>query len=135
MKQKTSSLLTILLFLQAVAFAQVDSLVLVKQSRIGYCNAKIEQVAILNMRMAVKETEINLLNSRLDNKQAEITSLNVDIGTYISQLAIKNVENKEITQQNLNYKVEVKQLKKEKVVLKIGLVGVIGLCIWSWISN
>lgn len=132
MKQKILNIFLLLLSFKAVG--QTDSLILVKQSRIGYCNAKIEQVQILNTRIIEKDAAAVILNNRIANKEEEISSLHVSINTYKMQLLIKEEEKKEEHEQNLATQTENKQLKKQNRGLKVGLVGAVILILWSWIS-
>lgn len=131
MKQKISTAI-FLFFLQAVSYAQIDSLVLVKQSRISYCNGKIQQVAILNDRLLVKDSAIVISNQRIDKKEEEIKLYQKDIDTYKQQLSIKVTINKIVSQQNEELKIENKQLKKKGLVKTLGIVGLTVLTITSW---
>jgi len=138
MKQKIKLLAILLLLLllpKAVLLAQTDTLMLVKQSRISFCNSKIEQVAILNSRLEVKDAEIVNLSTRLEGKDQQIASFNKSIQFLNEQLHISNSETSTVKQQFLEVKNENKQLRKKNFVQKIGLVAITVLCIWSFASN
>lgn len=130
-----------ILFLQASLYAQtnkiqgVDTLVLVQSKMIAYCNGKIQQVAILNERMLVKDTIISILDKRVNNKEQEIKSYQVDIDTFKEQILVKNTEETIYKQQDQHQKTEIKQLRKKMIVLKIGLVAISCLEIYTLIRK
>jgi hypothetical protein len=123
--------LLLILFQQAVCYAQTDSLVLVRLSRVNYCNGKIYEVKILNNRVLVKDELIINLNQQISKKQEEIDSYLVDIDVFKKQLLNRNSGLEIYKQQDLHQKTEIKQLRKKNVVLKIGLVVISGITVWS----
>ena len=124
-------ILLLILFQQAVCYAQTDSLVLVRLSRVNYCNGKIYEVKILNNRVLVKDELIINLNQQISKKQEEIDSYLVDIDVFKKQLLNRNSGLEIYKQQDLHQKTEIKQLRKKNVVLKIGLVVISGITVWS----
>ncbi len=92
-------------------------------------------MAIISDRLIIKENEIIILNTRIDKQQELYQSVLNDNTTYIAQLAIRKVELTDTNQQNQALKVEVKQLKKEKGVLKIGFVGVVVIAVYGWLKG
>jgi len=133
------NLILCLLFLQASLYAQQneygDSLVSIKESRITYCLGKIEQVNILNERILTKDSVNIILLRKVDNKDKQIFSLNTDVQTYQEQITIQNQEKGIYKQQDLQQKVEIRQLHKKILLLKIGLVAVSALEIYTLIKH
>jgi len=130
------SLILCLLFQQAVLYAQEnDSLVLVHESRIAYCLGKIEQVRILNERILVKDSTSAILLARVSNKDKQISSLNTDVQAYQQEITNNNQEKFIYKQQDLQQKVEIRQLHKKIVLLKIGLVAIAILEVYTLISS
>jgi hypothetical protein len=127
--------LLLILFQQAVCYAQTDSLVLVRLSRVNYCNGKIYEAKILNDRVLVKEGQIVNLNQQISKKQEEIDSYLTDIDTFKKQLLNRNSGLEIYKQQDLHQKTEIKQLRKKNVVLKIGLVVISGITVWSLLKQ
>jgi hypothetical protein len=127
--------LLLILFQQAVCYAQTDSLVLVRLSRVNYCNGKVYEAKILNDRVLVKEGQIINLNQQISKKQEEIDSYLTDIDVFKKQLLNRNSGLEIYKQQDLHQKTEIKQLRKKNVVLKIGLVVISGIAGYSIINS
>lgn len=133
-------IISLLILSQQAVFAQVkpefiqpDTLLLVRQSRINYCLNKIEEVNVLDQRMVVKDTEIKLLNTRIQNKYDEISSYKKDQEASNKQLQADaswiDLKTSEVTQT----RTEVKVLKKKVFTLKVVVVALLALTVYSWV--
>jgi len=129
------NLILCFLFLQASIYAQVDTLVLIKESRVAYCLGKIQQVNILNERILVKDSLSNILLERISDKDKQIFSLNTDIQAYQQQITIRNTEVFDLKKQDLQNKMEIRQLHKKIILLKIGLVAISILEVYTLINS
>jgi len=133
--QKINLILLFLILPQAVLYAQVDTLVIVKQSRINYCLSKIDQVQLITDRLEVKDAALVVLNKRIDQKDLTIKSLESSLLLSKDQQDILKATEKIALQQNQNLSEENKQLKKKVVVQKIGLVAITILLVLSLIQS
>jgi hypothetical protein len=133
------NLILCLLFVQASIYAQEneyrDSLVSIKESRIAYCLGKIQPVFILNERILIKDSVTTILLNRVSDKDKQIFSLNSDIATYQQQITIRNTEVFDLKQQDLQNKVEIRQLHKKIILLKIGLVAIAILEVYTLVTS
>jgi len=131
MKQNISFLILVIsLLIASQATAQVqDTLVLVKQSRIDFCNSKIEQVNILSTRLLNKDAEVVILNNLVATKELEITSFKREQIVFNTELELERSKTGLITEQNKALESEVKQLRKKSAVKTIAIYSLIGLIV------
>lgn len=134
MKQSTKIVIFLLLSQQAIGHikmdtVKIDTLILVKHSRIAYCNSKVDEAFILNERVLVQGEKVINLENRLTNKEAEIESFRNSLQFTNDQLHIAHSETSTVRQENQEVKDENKQLRKTNIVQKIGLVALTVLCI------
>lgn len=135
MKQKIIKIVILLLLSQQaighikIDTVKVDTLILVKHSRIAYCNSKVEEAFVLNERVLIQGEKVINLENRLENKEAEIDSFRNSLQFTNDQLHIAHTETSTVRQENQEVKDENKQLRKTNIVQKIGLVALTVLCI------
>lgn len=108
---------------------KIDTLILVKHSRIAYCNSKVDEAFVLNERVLVQGEKVINLENRLTNKESEIESFRNSLQFTNDQLHIAHSETSTVRQENQEVKDENKQLRKTNIVQKIGLVALTVLCI------
>ena len=132
MKQKIINVTIILVLLCEAVSAQQDTLVLVKQSRIAYCNSKIAEVAVLKERVINFEGTIVTLNSRVGEKEREVESLNRSLAHQVEKTTLSEVGEETVRQENLEVKNENKKLHKKVTLQKVGLIVLTVLTVWSW---
>lgn len=114
-------------------YVQPDTLLLVKQSRVNYCLNKIAEVDILQQRVVVKDTEIKLLNTRIQNKDDEIASRIKDQEAFSKQLQANASWIDLKTSEVIQTKTQVKVLKKKIFTLKVAVVALVALTVYSWV--
>jgi len=130
MKQKTISILILLLSIQAV-YAQ-DTLVLIKQSRIAYCNSKVAEVAVLKERVINFEGTIVTLKNNIVNKNEANESLERSLTFTENKLNLETEITETVRQENQEVKNENKKLQKKVTWQKVGLIALTVLTVWSW---
>jgi len=130
MKQKIISTLILVLSLQAV-YAQ-DTLVLIKQSRIAYCNSKIAEVAVLKERVINFEGTIVTLKNNIVNKNEANESLERSLTFTENKLNLETEITETVRQENQEVKNENKKLQKKVTWQKVGLIALTVLTVWSW---
>jgi len=130
MKQKIISTLILLLSIQAV-YAQ-DTLVLIKQSRIAYCNSKIAEVAVLKERVINFEGTIVTLKNNIVNKNEANESLERSLTFTENKLNLETEITETVRQENQEVKNENKKLQKKVTWQKVGLIALTVLTVWSW---
>ena len=130
MKQKIISTLILLLSIQAV-YAQ-DTLVLIKQSRIAYCNSKIAEVAVLKERVINFEGTIVTLKNNIVTKNEANESLERSLTFTENKLNLETEITETVRQENQEVKNENKKLQKKVTWQKVGLIALTVLTVWSW---
>jgi len=130
MKQKIISTLILLLSIQAV-YAQ-DTLVLIKQSRIAYCNSKVAEVAVLKERVINFEGTIVTLKNNIVNKNEANESLERSLTFTENKLNLETEITETVRQENQEVKNENKKLQKKVTWQKVGLIALTVLTVWSW---
>ena len=108
-------------FAQDKTEASVDTILHVPLSRVRFCVSKAQEVVFLNERLLVKDQQIVLANNLVEEKNKEIGLINQQLYSVESQ---RDINAEIIVKKDGLLKTsngEIKRLKKQNLVLKIGL--------------